>query len=75
MSFGRGIGWGSFCCEVDAGADGVEAWGKAHRRWLDGVTLERPEQEAVFLDYRHEVDHAVERVARLERALMRRWSE
>lgn len=49
--------------------DGVEAWGKAHRRWLDGVTFERPEQEAVFLDYRHEVDHAVERVARLERAL------
>jgi transposase len=49
--------------------DGVEAWGKAHRRWLDGVSFERPEQEVVFLDYRHEVDHAVERVKRLELAL------
>ena len=49
--------------------DGVKAWGKAHRQWLDGVSFERSEQEVVFLDYRHEVDHAVERVARLERAL------
>jgi transposase len=49
--------------------DGVKAWGKAHRGWLDGVSFERPEQEVVFLDYRHEVDHAVERVLRLERAL------
>ena len=31
--------------------------------------FEHPEQEVVFLDYRHEVDHAVERVKRLERAL------
>jgi len=49
--------------------EGVQAWGKAHRRWLDGVSFERPEQEVVFLDYRHEVDHAVERVGRLERAV------
>jgi transposase len=49
--------------------DGVKAWGKAHSRWLEGVGFEHPEQEVVFLDYRHEVDHAVERVLRLERAL------
>lgn len=49
--------------------EGVVAWGKAHRGWLDGVSFERPEQEAVLLDYRHEVDHAVGRVERLERAL------
>jgi transposase len=49
--------------------EGVKAWGKAHLRWLDGVSYERPEQEVVLLDYRHEVDHAVERVKRLERAL------
>jgi len=49
--------------------DGVKAWGKAHGRWLDGVSFERVEQEVVFLDYRHEVNHAVERILRLERAL------
>jgi transposase len=49
--------------------EGVKAWGKAHSRWLDGVSFGHPEQEVVFLDYRHEVDHAVERIKRLERAL------
>jgi transposase len=50
-------------------ADGVKAWGKAHSLWLDTLKFERPEQEVVFLDYRHEVDHAVERVRRLDGAV------
>jgi transposase len=50
-------------------AGGVKAWGKAHTRWLDTLRLEHPEQEVVFVDYRHEVDHAGDRVRRLERAI------
>lgn len=50
-------------------ASGVKAWTVKHRDWMRGLCFEQPAQEAAFLDYLHEVDHARDRVARLERAL------
>jgi len=49
--------------------EGVKAWTKRHTEWLRSLRLEHPTQEVVFIDYRHEVDHAVERLVRLERAI------
>lgn len=48
---------------------GIKAWGVKHSAWLNTVRFDAPAQEATFVDYRHEVDHATERIARLERAL------
>lgn len=48
---------------------GPAKWGSKHRRWLDSVRFAQPAQEATRLDYLHEVDHAQERLARLEQAL------
>lgn len=48
---------------------GIKAWGVKHKAWLQTVQFEAPAQEATFVDYGHEVDHASERIARLERAL------
>ncbi len=48
---------------------GRKAWGAKHSAWLLTVRFEAPAQEATLVDYRHEVDHATERIARLERAL------
>ena len=47
------------------------AWGQAHQRWLDRQRFEFAAQEATFLDYRNEVEHSTERVARLEEAIDR----
>jgi transposase len=49
--------------------EGVEAWTKRHGEWLRGLRLKHRAQEVVFTDYLHEVDHAGERVVRLERAI------
>jgi transposase len=49
--------------------EGVEAWTKRHGEWLRGLRLEHLAQEVVFSDYLHEVDHAGERLVRLERAI------
>jgi transposase len=48
---------------------GIKAWGAKHSAWLLTVRFDAPAQEATCVDYRHEVDHATERIARLERAL------
>ncbi len=48
---------------------GVEAWTKRHSEWLRSLRLEHAAQEVVFIDYLHEVDHAQERLVRLERAI------
>lgn len=50
-------------------SEGVEAWTKRHCEWLRSLRFEHPAQEVVFIDYRHEVDHAGERLVRLERAI------
>jgi transposase len=48
---------------------GVRAWTEAYRRWLGTVRFAAPAQEATRLDYLGEVEHARERILRLERAL------
>ncbi len=51
------------------GAAGVRSWTTKHLRWVKTLHFELPAQEATFLDYLHEVEHAAERVVRLERAI------
>lgn len=48
---------------------GMKSWTKKHLLWVKTLRFERAAQEAVYLDYLHEVEHAAERVARLERAI------
>jgi transposase len=48
---------------------GIKAWTTKHRAWLETVTFAHEAHIATLLDYRTEELHAVERVARLERAI------
>jgi transposase len=48
---------------------GLKAWTERYRNWIAGVRFEQPAQEATRLDYLTEVDHARDRIVRLERAL------
>jgi transposase len=50
-------------------AAGVKSWTNAHLSWIKTLHFEHPAQEATFLDYLHEVEHAAERVVRLEHAI------
>lgn len=50
-------------------AAGVKNWTLKHVAWLKTLRFEQTAQEATFLDYLHEVEHAAERIARLERAV------
>jgi transposase len=50
-------------------AEGVKNWTKQHLLWVRTLRFEHPAQEATFLDYLHEVDHAAERVTRLDLAI------
>jgi len=50
-------------------AGGVKNWTLKHLLWVRTLRFEQPAQEATFLDYLHEVEHAAERVARLEKAI------
>jgi transposase len=48
----------------------MKAWTQAHLTWVKtAVHFAHAPQEATLLDYVHEVDHAADRVARLERAI------
>lgn len=49
--------------------EGVKSWTAKHRLWLGTQKFERRAQESTFLDYLHEVDHANERIARLDQAI------
>lgn len=49
--------------------DGMTAWTQKHRLWLSTIRFEEPAREAAFLDYLSEVDHALERIKRLEAAI------
>ena len=45
-------------------------WTAKHRRWIKShVSFEQPAQQAAFLDYVHEVEHAAQRIELLEKAL------
>jgi transposase len=50
-------------------AAGVKSWTSKHLLWVKTLHFEHAAQEATFLDYLHEVEHAAERVVRLEHAL------
>ena len=52
-------------------ADGVKRWTMKHLAWIKTLSFEHGAQEAAFLDYLHEVEHAAERIARLEQAVER----
>jgi transposase len=48
---------------------GTKAWTERYRRWLSTVRFDAPAQEATRVDYAAEVEHARERIVRLEQAL------
>lgn len=48
---------------------GLKAWTQGFHRWVRGLRFEHPAQKATYLDYLAEVDHAAERIRRLEQAL------
>lgn len=50
-------------------AASTKAWTVKHLDWVKTLRFEQTAQEAAFLDYLHEVEHAADRVARLERAI------
>jgi transposase len=45
------------------------AWGSKYMQWVKGLHFEEPALEAAYLDLLHEVEHAAERIARLERSI------
>lgn len=47
----------------------MAAWTQRHLAWIRQVQFDQPAQEATRLDYLHEVEHAVARIARLEHAI------
>jgi transposase len=47
----------------------MTAWSQRHLAWIRQVPFDQPAQEATRLDYLHEVEHAVARLARLEQAI------
>ena len=48
---------------------GITPWTQRYLTWVRQLQFEQPAQEATRQDYLHEVEHANDRVARLERAL------
>jgi transposase len=49
--------------------EGVKSWTQKHEQWLKVQRFEHHAHEITFCDYLHEVEHAGERVARLEQAI------
>lgn len=50
-------------------AAGVKAWTVAYMGWVRQLRFAQPAQDAVRLDYLHEVEHMSERIRRLEEAI------
>jgi transposase len=51
-------------------AEGTKAWTGQYLKWIkEQVHFEQPAQEATLLDYLHEVEHAGERIQRLEKSI------
>jgi transposase len=50
-------------------AAGMKSWTQQHLLWVKTLRFERPAQELTYLDYLHEVEHAAQRVVRLERSI------
>ena len=50
--------------------EGTQAWTGKYLKWVkEQVRFEQPAQEATLLDYLHEVEHAGERIERLEKSI------
>jgi transposase len=49
--------------------EGTTAWGTKHLTWVKGQSFEQAAQQATLVDYLHEVEHAAERIERLERSI------
>jgi transposase len=49
--------------------EGTTAWTGKYLAWVKQQRFEHTAQEATLLDYLHEVEHAAERIARLERSI------
>jgi len=47
----------------------MHAWTQTHLTWVKTVHFAHAAQEATLLDYLHEVEHVVDRIARLEHAI------
>src|SRR3972149_2470767 len=56
-------------CAISCGRGGRKSGTAKPWRWVKALRFEHAAQEATYLDYLHEVEHAAERVARLERAI------
>ena len=50
-------------------AAGMKSWTAKHLLWVKTLRFEHAAQEATYLDYLHEVEHAAQRVARLDWAI------
>jgi transposase len=48
---------------------GMQPWTQKHHVWLYAQSFAHAAQQATYLDYVHEVDHARERIERLEKAI------
>lgn len=51
--------------------EGTQAWTGKYLKWVKEQHFEQPAQEATLLDYLHEVEHAAERIQRLEHSIDR----
>jgi transposase len=49
--------------------EGTTAWGTKHLAWAKRQSFEQAAQQATVVDYLHEVEHAAERIVRLERSI------
>jgi transposase len=49
--------------------EGTTSWTGKHMQWINEQHFEQLAQEQTLLDYRHEVEHAGERIQRLEKAI------
>ena len=49
--------------------EGTTAWSTKHLAWVKQQSFEQAAQQATVVDYLHEVEHAAERIMRLERSI------
>lgn len=50
-------------------AEKMKSWSQKHLRWVKSVRFEQPALEATRIDYVGEIDHALDRITRLEKAI------
>jgi transposase len=61
---------GKFLLRHGRRPEGIKAWTKQHREWIKShVRFEQAALEATLADYLEEVDHAGERIVKLEKAI------